>query len=74
MFPSSPAPSLTYLLQNRHDHQGSDVHNIDQRVNGRTDGILVGITNSITRHHGFMYIGTLTTDFNGHANAGYRRT
>ena len=47
------------LLEQRHDQQGHDVDDLDERVYRGTGGVFVGIAHGVARHRRLVRVGTL---------------
>src|SRR5690606_25261891 len=56
------ASRLPPLLQQRHQEQGHDVDDLDQRVVGRAGSVLVGIADGVAGDRGLVRLGTLAAE------------
>src|SRR5690606_24926981 len=56
------ASRLPPLLQQRDQEQGHDVDDLDQRVDGRAGGVLVGIAHGVAGDRGLVRLGTLAAE------------
>src|SRR5580658_7305902 len=53
------APGAPWRLQQRHQQQRDDVDDLDQRIDRRSRGVLVGIAHGIAGHGRLVRVGTL---------------
>jgi len=51
---ASQAPLPSAFLNQRHDQQGDDVDDLDQRVHRRACGVFVRIANGVAGEEGFL--------------------